>query len=925
MSNLKKANAFFSNGNFARALEEYNRIIRTTPALERVLSFNINYCLSKVDGENAARENRQPNERSFSVSYRETDMHGKEIDLFPKPCYEKNGYSLEVEIDSPCQLIEYSSIYTNFPDDLSIGIQLHLYYIDILEDYLHFFKNISGKFTLYISLIDHSKKSYVEEILSEKFPNIPAKVKVFENRGRDISHFVVGFAEELKTHDVIGHFHSKRSPHNFAKADWRRQLVTSLMGSTGLVNRLMTLFSENPQLGMIFHSYHNSLKGQISWGTNFEIAKQTANQLGIEIAENEMVLFPAGSMFWARTKALLPLLNAGFSYSDFPPEDSQIDGTLAHAIERLFGKIVHFNGYDILQTKPDKQYNLIKYFPKKYPYLETPQTADSIAKYKREKKTNNKIVVFTALSGGYEDLPRHAHLDPSFDYVAFCDRPIDSQGFWEVRPMDFWHPDSVRMARRIKTNPHIYLKEYEIAIWIDANVIIEQPLLPYINKFLESKCEVASIHHPIRNCVYHEAKAIIEAKKDVSGRADRQMKFYREQGYPEYNGLTETNLMMSKLDSPNISRLMNRWWSEIVKFSHRDQLSFNYSLWVEGMSWHRLMPDKVSLRDNFDFAYLGHGRNSGYIIRGERQPNVVNPLSYESKGFRAVDFSMDTNLDIVICVHNALDEVKRCLDSVLKSRRKRDRIIIVDDGSANDTASFLENFASKNKRVLLLRNSEADEGYCKAANRGMEAVESEFFLLLNSDTILTKRALDHMKSTILRDKNIGIVGPMSNAASTQSIPNIANTENQTAVNNLPNGVTVDGMNALCEKWSHNTLMPSVPLVHGFCQLIRKSLFDRIGGFDEVAFPQGYGEENDFCLRAADAGFDLKICTKAFVYHEKSASYSDDERRNELMKRGSQNLKKKHNEDRLYQAIKAMEGHYLLEEMRSKANAYIQDR
>jgi len=210
-----------------------------------------------------------------------------------------------------------------------------------------------------------------------------------------------------------------------------------------------------------------------------------------------------------------------------------------------------------------------------------------------------------------------------------------------------------------------------------------------------------------------------------------------------------------------------------------------------------------------------------------------------------------------------------------------------------------------------------------SANAGMAAARAPYVLLLNSDTVLPPAALAKMVRLIHSSPEIGIVGPLSNAASSQSIPDIKGSQAQTAVNALPRGMTVEAMDAECERWSL-PVYPSVPLVHGFCQLLRRSMLEEIGGFNEKAFPQGYGEENDLCMRAVDAGYDLKIATDTFVFHVKSASYADDERRQRLMRNGAEQLRALHGADRIARAIRTMEGHPLLVRMRQQARVLYAD-
>src|SRR5690606_36422617 len=115
-----------------------------------------------------------------------------------------------------------------------------------------------------------------------------------------------------------------------------------------------------------------------------------------------------------------------------------------------------------------------------------------------------------------------------------------------------------------------------------------------------------------------------------------------------------------------------------------------------------------------------------------------------------------------------------------------------------------------------LYRSDTRRGYTKAANQGLAASTGEFVILLNSDTIVTNGWAEKLADAAFSLPGVGIVGPLSNAASHQSIPEHRSSLNQTAINELPPGYSADDMNRLCEKWTVVDVLPRVPLVHGFC-------------------------------------------------------------------------------------------------------------
>lgn len=271
--------------------------------------------------------------------------------------------------------------------------------------------------------------------------------------------------------------------------------------------------------------------------------------------------------------------------------------------------------------------------------------------------------------------------------------------------------------------------------------------------------------------------------------------------------------------------------------------------------------------------------------------------------------------DVVVCVHNGLDDVKLCLSSLMAfwDIKGLNKIIIVNDCSGSDTTNYLNSFAENHDCVQILHLT-SQHYYTKAANAGLMASQANLRTLLNSDTIVTKNWWQKIQKVFGISRAIGIVGPLSNAASTQSVPFVKSSKDQTAINELPAGVSIDGFGQFIETVGANVVTPFVPLVHGFCLTIRDTVLDEIGYFDEEAFPRGYGEENDFCFRAEDAGFVLAVAVDAFVFHAKSKSYTSADRV-KFMHDGMHNFSRKHGADRIRKAVTFMEQNVHLQSMR----------
>ena len=247
--------------------------------------------------------------------------------------------------------------------------------------------------------------------------------------------------------------------------------------------------------------------------------------------------------------------------------------------------------------------------------------------------------------------------------------------------------------------------------------------------------------------------------------------------------------------------------------------------------------------------------------------------------------------DVVICVHNALEDVKVCLESVVARSPKLQNIILVNDGSQEDTSAYLREFAEHTIYPTEIIHNLEPRGYTIAANQGLRRSQADYVFLLNSDTIVTHHWMENIIACGESDPDIGIIGPLSNAASWQSVPERFGAEGDWEVNKLPTGVEPDDV-ACRLLLEHEPTFPRVPLVNGFCFVIRRNVFNKIGYLDEETFPRGYGEENDYCLRAGEAGLKLVIADNTYVFHAKSKSFTH-ERRRELSKNATKLLHNKH--------------------------------
>ncbi|MEA3275433.1 MAG: glycosyltransferase [Pseudomonadota bacterium] len=273
------------------------------------------------------------------------------------------------------------------------------------------------------------------------------------------------------------------------------------------------------------------------------------------------------------------------------------------------------------------------------------------------------------------------------------------------------------------------------------------------------------------------------------------------------------------------------------------------------------------------------------------------------------------SVDIIVCVHNALEDVRRCLSSVLRYSFPPYRLVLVDDGSGAPTRDYLQTFATAQGAVLL--RNEAAKGYTLAANQGLRASKADYAVLLNSDTVVTESWLDRLLMCPRSDPRVGLVGPLSNTASWQSVPEVM-VDGDWAENALPPGLTVDHMSSLLAAAS-GRVYPRIGFLNGFCLLIRRQVIEELGLFDEPNFGAGYGEENDYCLRAHQAGWSLAVADDVYIFHAQSRSYSN-ERRLALSRQADKNLAQKHGQDAILANLVSCKSDLVLEGVRARARA-----
>jgi GT2 family glycosyltransferase/glycosyltransferase involved in cell wall biosynthesis len=224
---------------------------------------------------------------------------------------------------------------------------------------------------------------------------------------------------------------------------------------------------------------------------------------------------------------------------------------------------------------------------------------------------------------------------------------------------------------------------------------------------------------------------------------------------------------------------------------------------------------------------------------------------------------------IVVPIYNAPDEVEACIQSLLRTVPLGDgryEVLLLDDTSPDPRITPLLQRYVGIPGLTVVRH-EINKGYTGNINIGIRMAGDRDVVLLNSDTEVTDRWLQRLQRAAYRMASIGTVTAVSDNAGAFSVPD------RNEKNAVPAWLDRGAYARLVANTSH-FVHTVVPTGSGFCLYIKRAVFDDIGLFDEVAFPRGYGEENEFCMRSQTAGWLNTIAEDVLIYHERSASFQE---------------------------------------------------
>lgn len=232
---------------------------------------------------------------------------------------------------------------------VSILIQVHIYYTDLLNEIINKVNNIPIPFDLYVTTNNEEKKTYIENYLKNKSKSNKFEILITKNKGRDVIPCLIQLKDILMKYKYFCHIHTKKhGPRKGLGKYWQNYLYENLLGSKIIITKILSDFENNNKVGFIFPEpfYFHIKYAYLHNYQNYYYIHKIFNILfpNVDIWAGNILTFPLGNMFWARTKAVYQIFNDKI-IKLAPEENGEFDSTIMHAIERIWLYLVKLNGF----------------------------------------------------------------------------------------------------------------------------------------------------------------------------------------------------------------------------------------------------------------------------------------------------------------------------------------------------------------------------------------------------------------------------------------------------------------------------------------------------------------------------------------------------------------------------------------------------
>lgn len=242
------------------------------------------------------------------------------------------------------QVITPEGNAVRMPEATRVALHIHAYYLDLLPEVLKRLEMNAVRPDLFVSVADEDGVARARKILA-RYDGKVVDVLAVRNRGRDIGPLLTAFGSQLaQGYEFVGHVHTKKTA-DLSDPEvgrrWFEFLLENLLGGKAhMADVVLGHMAADASLGMVFPDDPNI----VGWGSNMAFAREFGERLGLRNLP-KYISFPVGTMFWARMDAIQPMFDLGLQWNDYPPEPIPYDGSILHAIERIFPFVVEAQGH----------------------------------------------------------------------------------------------------------------------------------------------------------------------------------------------------------------------------------------------------------------------------------------------------------------------------------------------------------------------------------------------------------------------------------------------------------------------------------------------------------------------------------------------------------------------------------------------------
>jgi hypothetical protein len=219
-----------------------------------------------------------------------------------------------------------------------------------------------------------------------------------------------------------------------------------------------------------------------------------------------------------------------------------------------------------------------------------------------------KLVIYTVLTGCYDNLRQPLIIDQRFTYICFTDQLVDKYiGVWEMRSIPIKIDDKQRLSRYPKIVPHMVLQGFDVSLYMDANLVIaNKEFYGYVMALIDKKITLAGVKNGWRDCLYDEGFRCIISRLDSPNKILKEMRFIKSEGFPKNYGMYEANIIFRNHNDIIVKNQCNLWWDMVLNNAKRDQLCFSYTMWKHKIDWNYIFPDGSNTHNNPTVIFHEH-------------------------------------------------------------------------------------------------------------------------------------------------------------------------------------------------------------------------------------------------------------------------------------------------------------------------------